>query len=143
MSMPRRISSTWAFLVGFIVVPFASALNGLVEFHSVTALSHRSPPVPDLGLCFFFALLFSTPLALITSFLICCWNEGYYVATRIFCGLMTCVCVVVGRAGSVLLASDEDRELNRFLCSILLLPLVWTLLFPVFALCARQPKRSA
>ena len=139
--MERKLSPYWALIIGLIVVPLASGLNTMLVLRVTgqSGFDGRSA-ISQFWVCSVLALIFSTPLAMLTCGLIGYWNEGRFAFTRLFCSGLTAMAYGAWRLYySVLGDYRLGTQEAAFACTILFLPLIWTFLFPVFVLCVREP----
>ncbi|BCM91693.1 hypothetical protein IAD21_03568 [Abditibacteriota bacterium] len=134
----RKISPFWALLFGFFLVPLACGVNALIipqilgPGYGDASLSFRSL----VGwVCV--GIIFCIVPTLLTFALMCHWNAGNFGTTRFYCWLVTVVALIGWRFLHNLILVSEADSTSLY---ALLLPFLWTLLFPVAAFCAHTPK---
>ena len=137
--MNHRLSLLWALIAGLVIVPLAGGTNALVIPLLLGGRWSGDAWLSPYQLIGGSALQFclSAPLGLITFGLIRYWDAGNFVQTRLCCVFLT---ILSSLFWLFLCKCDIETMDSRSMYGLFILTFVWTLLFPVFALFASQPK---
>ena len=136
-----KVEPAWGLIFGFAIAPVACALNAAL-LNYVLLGSLGAPYGASLSLAFL-SMILTGPMGYLTTRLLEIWNKGDTSKARglgLGCGVFSLFFWFWAWDG-LELSQRWGRHSAISLYGALTLPCLWSLLFPLFAIFARPPRK--